>query len=119
MAVKYEGTPTIGQIVRRQDRAGSSAQGLAVRAQAIETREQSWIDNPEAVALRQKGVLVLHADLEVVGTFYIRHVRSNAGVDKPSALAEGLALEIGSEVVKRIIAGIIVVLILPVESRQT
>ena len=76
------------------------------------------IDQPESVSLRDDGVLIRHARLDVVHTPDVGHAGARAEIGKPAILADGLGLQIRNQVREGISARVIVVLILPHEAAE-
>ena len=95
--------------------AGSVSAGIRIRAPVrIQThRIERRIDNPEAVLLRQDGILPSNSRFDVVHALDDRYAGAKAQVCQPAILADGVGLETRNEIGERIGARVIIELILP------
>src|SRR5208282_1649826 len=109
-------TASARQVVGCQDRA-RSLKGLATRVQAriatrvFEARNQRRIDDADSVILREERLSVRDSHLYVVDPFHVRHVGPEPRIRELPILNDGFALKIRRKIVKRVSAGVIVVLI--------
>ena len=71
-----KGSPSPCQVIGRENRAGGSGYGLTISIQASRgiPRNNGWIDNTEAVTLREERVFIRDSGLDVVNTLQIRYV---------------------------------------------
>ena len=108
------------QVVRRQNRAGRARNRLPRRRQTggSNSRNQTRIYNADSVGLVQKCLLVRNSHLHIVNPFHVRHTRPQARIHELPVLPDSLALEVGREIVERVRARIIVVLIAPHKSAE-
>ncbi len=72
---------------------------------------------PKLRVLVQKSLLIGGSHLDVVDAFHIGDIRAQAGVGQRPVLADGFLLD-GAEVGKRIVAGVVVVLVAPDKAAQ-
>src|ERR1035441_8252210 len=73
--------------------------------------EQPGIDDADPFILCEKRVSIRHAYLYVVNPFHIGHVGSQTRIRELAILHHSLALKVRREIVERVSAGVIVVLI--------
>ena len=104
MAVKLKKFSSLRQIVRAS---------WVSRIGAGPRTEKRWIDDPYAVVLRQKRMLMRNSDLQIVRAFHIGNIGVNPGVGERSILSSSGALQGCAEIIERISAGIVVVLVSP------
>ena len=101
------------QVVGCQDRAGCARNRLPRHRQTrrSDSRNQSRIDDADSVSFVQESLLVRDSHLQVVDPFHVRHIGSKARIRELSILNDGLALQVGREVIKRVRTRVVVVLI--------
>src|SRR5580704_1860335 len=76
------------------------------------------IDDSEMVIFRQERVLHSGACLEIVNAFHVGNTRAHSGIQKRSVLSDRRALQIRTEVRKRVPTRIVVVVVAPYETSQ-
>ena len=133
MPDKVELAAATGQVERQQHRiegasnrwiVGDEARGCALRRASKSGlrcsvdvnagRVEGGADNAKRVALTQKGLRIVRANLDIVASLRVREVGVHSGIRKRTTLRDRLVLKIRwSQVRERIVTGVVVVLILP------
>ena len=109
MPAKIEQASASGQISGAGRNSGiRAAQGGAERR----------IDNPEAVTLRQEGMLKRNAGFNVVSAFHIGDIGAKARIRKLTILGYARALKEQTKIIERIRTREVVVMVSPNESSK-